>query len=315
MPTSQRAARALFRTLGRVAPPAALALGAATYWQVGAPAQVRPADQAVHASARRTPLEHRPTFRDGRDGRLGARGTISVATYTWGDPAAPGVLLVHGWRSRASAFGRIVEDLTGAGLRVVAYDAPGHGASGGRRRTGLDDLAIIRRLSDAEHAPWAAVVGHSLGVLGAGIALHEGVRTERFAAISGLTSVRVTTDGFVRQAGLPWALRDAFARATQRHGLPGHPDVYERFDLLRHTVPASVPALWLHDDGDRVNPHHLSAALHEAHADSSELFTTTGLGHNKILGDRAVRARILDHLAAPAPAPANREASVQPTAR
>ncbi|GAA2225003.1 hypothetical protein GCM10010413_19200 [Promicromonospora sukumoe] len=306
MPTTQHAARALFRTLGRVAPPAALALGAATYWRVGAPAPVRPADQAVHASARRTPLEHRPTFR-------GAGGPITVASYSWGDPGAPGVLLVHGWRSRASAFGRIIEDLTGAGLRVVAYDAPGHGASGGRRRTGLDDLAIIRRLSDAEHAPWAAVVGHSLGVLGAGIALHEGVEAERFAAVSGLTSVRVTTDGFVRQAGLPWALRDAFARAVQRHGLPGHPDVYERFDLVRRTVPAAVPTLWLHDDGDRVNPHQLSVRLHEAHADSSELFTTTGLGHNKILGDPAVRARILDHLAAPAPA--DRATARRPAAR
>ncbi|MFD7306854.1 alpha/beta fold hydrolase [Promicromonospora sp. NPDC059942] len=300
MSQSRRAARALFRTLGRVAPPAALALGAATYWRVGAPAPVRAADQAVHDSARRTPLEHRPTFRRGRDGRLGAGGTVTVATYAWGDPGAPGVLLVHGWQSRASAFGRIIEDLTGAGLRVVAYDAPGHGSSGGQRRTGLDDLAVIRRLSDAENAPWAGVVGHSLGVLGAGIALHEGVEAERFIAISGLTSFRVTADGFVRGAGIPWALRDAFASAAQRYGLPDHPDVYERFDLLRHTVPASVPTLWLHDDGDRVNPHPLSVRLHEAHADSSELFTTTGLGHNKILGDRAVRSRILDHLAAPA---------------
>ncbi|MFI2365050.1 alpha/beta fold hydrolase [Promicromonospora sp. NPDC019610] len=300
MPQTRRAARALFRTLGRVAPTAALALGASAYWRAGAPAPVRPADQAVHDSARRAPIEHRPTFRRGRDGRLGAGGTATVATYSWGDPGALAVLLVHGWRSRASVFGRIVEDLTGAGLRAVAYDAPGHGASGGQRRTGLDDLAVIRRLSDAEDAPWAAVVGHSLGVLGAGIALHEGVRAERFVAISGLTSVRVTTDGFVREAGLPWALRDAFASAVQRYGLPDHPGVIERFDLLRHTVPDSVPALWLHDDGDRVNPHHLSVQLHEAHAGSSELFTTTGLGHNKILGDRAVRSRILDHLAAPA---------------
>ena len=211
--------------------------------------------------------------------------TVPVATYSWGEPGAPAVLLVHGWRSRASAFGRIIEDLTGAGLRVVAYDAPAHGDSGGRGRTGLDDLDIIRRLSDAENAPWAAVVGHSLGVLAAGIALHEGVRTERFTAISALPSVRAATDWFVRVAGLPWALRGRFATAVQRYGLPGHPDVYERFDLLTRTVPASVPALWIHDAGDRINPHALSEQLHDAHAASSELFTTTGLGHNQILGD------------------------------
>ncbi|MDR7385264.1 alpha/beta fold hydrolase [Promicromonospora iranensis] len=304
MPQTQRVARATFRALGRTAPPLALALGAATYWQVGPPAPVRLADQPVHDSARRGSLAHRPTFRSpaGQDRQHGPGRTVPVATYAWGDPGAPAVLLVHGWRSRASAFGRIIEDLTGAGLRVVAYDAPAHGASGGRRRSGLDDLDIIRRLSDAEDAPWAAVVGHSLGVLAAGVALHEGVRAERFTGISGLTSVRATTDGFIRAAGIPWDLRDRFATAVQRYGLPGHPDIYERFDLLTRAVPAPIPTLWVHDAGDRMNPHVLSERLHDVHAASSELFTTTGLGHNKILGDPAVRTRILDHLAAPASA-------------
>ncbi|MFD2023940.1 alpha/beta hydrolase [Promicromonospora aerolata] len=302
MSQTQRATRATFRTLGRVAPPLALALGAAAYWRVGTPAPVREADRAVHDAARRTRLAHRTTFGRGRDVRAGSGREVAVTAYTWGDPDARGVLLVHGWRSRASAFGRIIEDLTGAGLRAVAYDAPGHGASGGRQRTGLDDLTIIRRLSDAESAPWAGVIGHSLGVLSAGIALHEGIRAERFTAISGISSVRVTTDGFVRAAGIPWALRDRFATTAQRYGLPDQPDVYARFDLTARTVPATVPALWVHDAGDRMNPHVLSERLHEAHAASSELFTTTGLGHNQILGDLAVRARILDHLAAPASA-------------
>lgn len=298
MPQTQRAARATSRTLGRAVPPLALALGSAAYWRVGTPAPVRPADQAIHDSAHRGTIAHRPTFGGSR--HTGRTGTVT--TYSWGEPGAPAVLLVHGWRSRASAFGRIIEDLTGAGLRVVAYDAPAHGASAGRRRTGLDDLTVIHRLSDAESAPWAAVVGHSFGVLAAGVALHEGVAAERFTAIAGLPSVRAATDGFVRAAGIPWALRDRFATAVQRRGLPDHPDAYERFDLLARTVPASVPALWIHDAGDRMNPHTLSEQLHEAHAASSELFTTTGLGHNKILGDPAVRSRILDHLAAPASA-------------
>jgi pimeloyl-ACP methyl ester carboxylesterase len=305
VPQTQRAARAAFRALGQAAPPAALALGSAVYWRVGPRAPVRPADQPVHDAARRGSLAHRSTFRRSRAARAtgaDAGPTVEVVTYTWGETGAPAVLLVHGWRSRASAFARIIEDLTGAGLRVVAFDSPAHGASGGRRRSGLDDLVVIRRLSDAEDAPWAAVVGHSLGVLGAGVALHEGVEAERFIAIAGLPSARAATDGLVRAAGLPWELRDRFATAVQRYGLPDHPGIYERFDLLSRTIPAAVPALWVHDAGDRMNPHLYSEQLHEAHAASSELFTTTGLGHNKILGDPVVRSRILDHVAAPASA-------------
>lgn len=304
MPQTQRAGRAAFRALCRTAPATALALGAAVYWRIGPRAPVRPADQAVHDLALRGSLAHHPTFRRARTPRQCAGRTVAITTYTWGDADAPAVLLVHGWRTRASTFGRIIEDVTRAGLRAVAFDAPAHGTSQGRHRSALDDLDVIRRLSDAENAPWAAVVGHSLGVLGAGVALHEGVEAERFVGIAGLPSARAATDGFVRAAGIPWQLRDRFAEAVQRHGLPGDAGIYDRFDLLGRTVPASVPALWVHDAGDRMNPHLFAEQLHEAHAASSELFTTTGLGHNKILGDPAVRSRILDHVAAPAPAAA-----------
>src|SRR5882724_4574089 len=57
----------------------------------------------------------------------GSRGALSV--LRWGK--GPLVVLVHGWNGRASQLGAFVEPLVRAGLQVVAFDAPGPGASAG----------------------------------------------------------------------------------------------------------------------------------------------------------------------------------------
>lgn len=287
MPQAPAAVRGVFDLLGRTAPGPAAALAARAFLHVGRPAPVRAADRPVHENARRALLPHEG---------------VDVATYTWGDPDAPAVLLVHGWQSRASAFGSLVTALTAAGFRAVAYDAPAHGDSRGRTRTALDDVAVIRRLTDVENAPWAGVVGHSLGSLAAGVAVRDGVPTERLAGIASIASFRFTEDVFVRAIGLPWTLRDRFSQAWAhrfRDDPEVTPDVIDRFDLVARPLPNRVRALWLHDDGDEQIPPTQSKLLVEAHPHNGELVTTSGLGHNRILGDADVLAHVVDHLTPP----------------
>ena len=49
-----------------------------------------------------------------------------IVTYAWGDGRRP-VLLVHGWRSRASRYAGFVTRLLELGYSPVSYDGPGHG--------------------------------------------------------------------------------------------------------------------------------------------------------------------------------------------
>ncbi|MFD7023844.1 alpha/beta hydrolase [Promicromonospora sukumoe] len=278
------AVRGVFGVLGRTAPALATALAARAFLHVGRPAPVRVADRPVHEEARRGVL---------------TRGGDEVATYAWGDPDAPAVLLVHGWQSRASAFGSLVTAVTGAGLRAVAYDAPAHGDSGGHVRTALGDVEIISRLTDAEPGPWAGVVSHSFGSLAAGVAVRDGVPADRLAGIASIAAFRFTEDLFVREIGLPRALRARFTRAWERRlqdDPAATPGAADRFDLLARPLPERVRALWLHDVGDRMVPQSQSALLLGAHPHNGELVTTTGLGHSKILGDAAVLTRVVDHL-------------------
>ncbi|WP_067245686.1 alpha/beta fold hydrolase [Microbacterium resistens] len=57
---------------------------------------------------------------------------VRLATYTWGEPDAPVVVLVHGFASHARdnwVLTGWVRDLTHAGYRVLALDQRGHGRS------------------------------------------------------------------------------------------------------------------------------------------------------------------------------------------
>src|ERR671918_336718 len=68
-----------------------------------------------------------------------------ISTWRWGSRDAPAVLLAHGWGGNAAQMRPFVFPLLQAGYRVIAYDQPAHGVSGGRV-TGLPDFADVLTL-------------------------------------------------------------------------------------------------------------------------------------------------------------------------
>jgi pimeloyl-ACP methyl ester carboxylesterase len=102
-------------------------------------------------------LDMRPEF-----GSVDCDGA-AVHYRAWGDPADPGVLLVHGSAANASWWDHIVP-LLARGRRVVALDLTGHGDSGRRASYGYevwarDVLAVLRETL----RPEPVVVAHSMG--------------------------------------------------------------------------------------------------------------------------------------------------------
>jgi len=85
-----------------------------------------------------------------------------------GTAATATVVLAHGWTEQLSFWGPVIRRLHGRGLRIVAYDLRGHGASG---PAAGDDYRIERFGEDVEAVLVAAdapageliVAGHSLG--------------------------------------------------------------------------------------------------------------------------------------------------------
>jgi pimeloyl-ACP methyl ester carboxylesterase len=94
-------------------------------------------------------------------------GPIPWATYAWGDPSAPPLVLVHGVTSNAETFWRIAPAVAAAGRHVVALDLPGHGRTGhwqGRYPFSATaaELAACLRAAGLEGSE-VTVLGHSWG--------------------------------------------------------------------------------------------------------------------------------------------------------
>ena len=279
-------ARTAAQVLSAVAPPLAVELGYRAFRRVGTPATVRPVDMDVHARARR--------------GEVVLHGH-RVVTYAWGDVAAPPVMLVHGWQLRASRFGTLVRALESSGLRPVAFDGLAHGDSGGRSNTVVDHMAAMRAVQEVE-GRFAGVVGHSLGGLAAGLALHDDFAADRFVAVAAPVGFDAVTEAFMRLAGLPPRLADLLRRRIARGLFPHVPDPRSTLDLAANPVPEDVPTIFVQDKADLMSGPDQARRLHAAHP-GSRLILTDGLGHNRILDDAVVVGAIVEHVTAKASAP------------
>src|SRR6202042_2730263 len=100
---------------------------------------------------------------------------IWLVADSFGDPAAPTVLMLHGGGQTRHAWRTTAVNLAGAGWHVVTVDLRGHGES--VRPTppayALDDFAADVRGLIAQRASAPFVIGASLGGIAALLALTE----------------------------------------------------------------------------------------------------------------------------------------------
>ncbi|PFG39868.1 alpha/beta hydrolase family protein [Georgenia soli] len=219
-------------------------------------------------------------------------GRRSVVVETWG--VGEPVYLVHGWGGWRGQLGAFVAPIVDAGRRVVAFDAPSHGESGPgvlgpRRSTAVEMtealLAVVER-----HGEPAAVVGHSLGCTTTAIAVHDGMPAARVALVAPSADVVAMTDEMARRLG--YAERTKREFASRLETLAGRP--LTDFDLTR--MAGAVPALVVHDRLDKEVPYAEGVRVSQAWP-AATLETTEGLGHQRILRDPGVIARVVEFVA------------------
>jgi pimeloyl-ACP methyl ester carboxylesterase len=211
-----------------------------------------------------------------------------LAVWRWG--RGPRALLVHGWGSRGARLSSFVRPLVEAGFSVVAFDAPGHGASEGRLSSLPEYIAAIEEIAQRIGAP-EVFVAHSMGGAASAIAIKRGIVpkaavflapaanpgewTERFAAVLRIPDdvIAGMKESFERQFGYRW----------------------DEFDVPRAGASLSVALLVFHDKEDAEVPWNNGAAITAAWP-GAELVTTEGLGHKLIAHDPEVVRRAVAFL-------------------
>ncbi|WP_374976516.1 alpha/beta fold hydrolase [Microbacterium trichothecenolyticum] len=224
-----------------------------------------------------------------------ARRGVDVDTYEWGHGPRT-VVLSHGWNGRASQFSLLVRELVAEGYRVVSFDAPAHGASGGRRTYLVDWLGVFAALQE-RHGAFEAMIGHSFGGLATLVGVAGGVDAARVATIAAPADADLLLSQFQGILGYPDTVAASMRELFASRYFPGEPDPFAWLSTVRRPLPAGVPLLAVHDHGDRVVPFDEAGRIVAANP-GSEMLATTGLGHNRILTDDAVLDAVLEHVRA-----------------
>jgi pimeloyl-ACP methyl ester carboxylesterase len=262
--------RALVATLARLAPPLAVA------WAIRGFCTPPPHGR-----------EPEPPAATARPLRIRLRGR-ALRAWTWGH--GPTVLLVHGWGGRADQLAALAPPLVAAGFCVVAFDAPAHGASPGRRATLLDFRDAVAAVA-ARVGPLHGVIAHSLGAAATALAMRAGLRVERAVFVGPPADAVTYLRRFLAAVGIPAALAPRVehrfeARAGFRWSDLSVPAVAPHLD---------TPLLVVHDRDDREVPWAEGAAIAAAWPGAT-LVTTEGLGHRRLLRDPEVIGRAVGFL-------------------
>ena len=145
-----------------------------------------------------------------------------------GGQPGPGVALVHGWESARDRTLPNVVFLHAAGFHCLTIDVRGHGANPAETlpisagEFGLDALATFEALVARPEVTVGAVVGHSMGAIGAILAGAADPRVAAVVATSGPADPYRLTRQTFHLANLPIPDPIAYpARLADDPGLPG----------------------------------------------------------------------------------------------
>jgi pimeloyl-ACP methyl ester carboxylesterase len=219
--------------------------------------------------------------------------------YCWGEGKT--ILLVHGWGSRASHMAFLGRFLSKAGFKVVAYDAPAHSSTDALlKKTTSNMFEYCHAISAVAKSlePVYAVIGHSFGAACTAFTV---------SGLSAFSDWKVSVEKLVL-ISTPPTLVDVYESFCRRDGI-GKEGVAELKSTLEtefgfvsedYTVKAalqklSADILLAHDAEDEEFPVSDIYALQKS-VPAAKLLVTEGSGHQKILANRAMIARVKEHL-------------------
>lgn len=207
-----------------------------------------------------------------------------IQFYSWGQ--GPVVWVMHGWSGRTTQFRVFIKALTGAGYRVVGFDAPAHGLSQGKMTNVLEFSQLLFRLAEMHGLP-QGVVTHSFGGMALLYAVKSGLKINRIVNIAAPTIGQEIINTFLEAVHASPETGVAFQQFMIKRF--GHTfDQYTISHFIREIKELDM--LMFYDVSDKEVPiahaHALKAAFPAA-----ELVESAHLSHNALLYDEEVVRR------------------------
>jgi len=218
---------------------------------------------------------------------------FQVVVYRWNQNAGKRILILHGFESRAFNFEHYVRPLIAGGYEVVAFDAPGHGASSGKILSLPLYLKTISTINSF-YGPFNAYICHSFGGLALTHFLEQGHHdsTTRLVLIAPATETTTAINSFFRFLQLGKKVRIRFDEYIYKMAgeWPAH------FSLTRTMPQINAQTLWIHDEDDELTPLQDALRVQDLQLPNVTFYITQGLGHRNVYRDSLVRSKIIEFL-------------------
>ena len=208
-------------------------------------------------------------------------------------PPLKKVLIAHGFESSSRNFDQYIPPLLEKGYEVLAFDAPAHGQSGGKKITLPAYIKSLQTIHEL-YGPVQSFMGHSLGGLALTLLIETLPHDEaiKLVLVAPPCEMVSAVDAFFQLLQTGKEVRKEFDDLS--YELFDRPFSWYSLRRALHQVHADI--LWLQDEEDKITPLEDVLPVREDQHPNVEFVITKGLGHRKIYRDPAVIARIVDFL-------------------
>lgn len=199
---------------------------------------------------------------------------VPLQTYLWGS-GPKHILFIHGWQSHSFRWKSYIESLQNDQYTIHAFDAPGHGLSGGNMLNAPLYSAAIENML-ASIGPVDTIIAHSIGAFALLHALHHHPHwsVKKIIIMAAPTEANYFMDFCKQYLGLSeramHLIREKFETEFKQP--------LAEFSVSKFVSTISIPALIIHDKEDVETPYRDIESVHHSW-ESSILLTTRGLGH------------------------------------
>jgi len=197
-----------------------------------------------------------------------------VQYYIWNSEGEKTILLLHGWESNAARWRSLIKSLSDSNYRIIALDAPGHGASSNKA---FDMLQYIEAINFVvKEFKVDTMIGHSVG--GASICFYfsrfQHPTFDQIILLGSPTELSHMVNGFYNILDFPSRLKRIFEFSFEnKFGLK-----VSDISTPKMVKDVEIPTLIIHDKKDEVIPVEHAKVYSQLFINSTT-FITDGYGH------------------------------------
>jgi pimeloyl-ACP methyl ester carboxylesterase len=215
----------------------------------------------------------------------------TVRGYRFNHPSDKKLIICHGYESSIINFDRYIKPLVKKGYEVLAFDAPAHGRSSGKRINALIYKNMLLAI-DKQYGPIKNFIGHSLGGLALSLFLEETPHDEAYklVLIAPATSTTTAVNHFFKFLELDEGVRTAFDNKIKE--INNHPPSW--YSVARAADYIRAEVLFLQDKNDEMTPLSDVKPIINKNYPNFRFIISEGLGHRRIYRDSGSFTSIIE---------------------